>query len=123
MEQSAGEKGLLLVGDVYWRADPPPEAVTALFGDLHGVDCLSLRGQVERFHELGYDVVEMITADERGWDRYVAASWMNMRQWLDANPGDPLAPEMRSDLTRSQLHHVRWQRPYLGWGIFALQRR
>ncbi|MFI5842456.1 SAM-dependent methyltransferase [Catenuloplanes sp. NPDC051500] len=120
MEQSGGR--LLLVGDVYWRADPPPEAVEAIFGDLHGADCLSLPGQVERFHDLGYDVVEMITADERGWDRYAAASWLNLRQWLDANPDDELVPEIRSELTRSQLQHVRWQRPYLGWGIFALMR-
>ncbi|MDP9796742.1 SAM-dependent methyltransferase [Catenuloplanes nepalensis] len=119
MESSLKLGGMLLVGDVYWRADPPPEAVEALFG----ADCLSLPGQVERFHELGYDVVELVAADERGWDRYAAASWLSMRRWLDANPDDELAPEIRSELTRSQLQHVRWQRPYLGWGVFALLRR
>ncbi|MDQ0369405.1 SAM-dependent methyltransferase [Catenuloplanes indicus] len=123
MERSRKPSGMLLVGDVFWRVDPPREAVDALFGDLRGVDCLPLPESVERFHALGYDVVEFVAADERGWDRYVAAGWLSMRRWLDANPDDELAPEIRAELTRSQLHHVRWQRPYLGWGTFALMRR
>ncbi|MDR7273679.1 SAM-dependent methyltransferase [Catenuloplanes atrovinosus] len=123
MERSVRPGGMLLVGDVFWRVDPPREAVEAIFGDLRGVDCLSLPGAVERFHELGYDVVELVAADERGWDRYVAASWLSMRRWLDANPDDELAPEIRAELTRSQSQHVRWQRPYLGWAMFALMRR
>ncbi|GAB7042899.1 MULTISPECIES: hypothetical protein [Catenuloplanes] len=69
------------------------------------------------------DVVEFVAADERGWDRYAAASWLNMRRWLDAHPDDALAPQIRAELTRAPPQHVRWQRPYLGWGVFALMRR
>ena len=51
------------------------------------------------FGRLGYDVVEMVLADQDGWDRYEAAKWLTMRRWLAANPGDELAPEVRAQLT------------------------
>jgi hypothetical protein len=38
------------------------------------------------FGRLGYDVVEMVLADEDSWDRYEAAKWLTMRRWLEANP-------------------------------------
>jgi hypothetical protein len=45
------------------------------------------------FGPLGYDVVEMILADQDGWDRYEAAKWLTMRRWLEANPDDEFAKE------------------------------
>jgi hypothetical protein len=65
----------------------------------------------------------MVLADEDSWDRYVAAQWLSIRQWLDANPDGDLAGEMRAELHRAPLDYVRYQRPYLGWGVFALKRR
>jgi hypothetical protein len=40
----------------------------------------------------------MVLADQDSWDRYAAASWLNIRHWLDANPHDELADEMRAEL-------------------------
>lgn len=80
-------------------------------------------GLVTLFDGLGYDVVEMVLADEDSWDRYVAAQWLNIRTWLDANPNDELAPEMRAELSREPLRYTRFQRPLLGWGVFAIMKR
>jgi ubiquinone/menaquinone biosynthesis C-methylase UbiE len=55
--------------------------------------------------------------------RYAAAQWLNVRRWIDANPDDELVPEMRAELHSAPLRHVRYQREYLGWGVFALARR
>ncbi len=46
-----------------------------------------------------------------------------VRTWLDANPDDELTPEMRADLDREPLRYTMFQRPLLGWGIFALMKR
>ncbi len=86
-------------------------------------DLRSLPGLVGQFGELGWDVVEMVLADQDSWDRYVAPQWLNLRRWLDSNPDDELAAELRAELDESPLRHVRYQREYLGWGIFALMRR
>jgi hypothetical protein len=54
---------------------------------------------VASFDNLGYDVVEMVLADQEGWDRYEAAKWLTMRRWLEENPDDDMAPEVRNELT------------------------
>ena len=58
------------------------------------VGFLSLPERVASFGQLGCDLVEMVLADQDGWDRYEAAKWLTMRRWLDANPGDEFAPEV-----------------------------
>jgi hypothetical protein len=42
---------------------------------------------------------------------------------LDEHPEDELAAEMRAELDEAPLRHVKYIRPYLGWGVFALRRR
>jgi hypothetical protein len=78
---------------------------------------------IESFGELGCDVVEMVLADQDSWDRYEAAQWLNIRRWLDANPDDELADQMRAELTAAPGRHAGYQREYLGWGVFALMSR
>ncbi|TGC85516.1 SAM-dependent methyltransferase, partial [Salmonella enterica subsp. enterica serovar Wilhelmsburg] len=72
------------------------------------------------FDHLGFDVVEMVLADPQGWDRYEAAKWMTMRRWLEENPDDEFAQEVRTELTVAPKRHVTWTREYFGWGVFAL---
>jgi len=46
-----------------------------------------------------------------------------MRRWLDANPEDELAEEVRSQLTSEPVRYAEYTREYLGWGVFALMAR
>ena len=114
--------GMLLIGEPYWRMDPPDEQTVA--GCLAGTRdrFRVLPALIEQFHTLGWDLVEMVLADEDGWDRYRAAQWLNIRTWLDAHPTDPLTAELRAELTGDPVRYARYERPYLGWGIFALVR-
>jgi SAM-dependent methyltransferase len=123
LERSLRPGGLVLIGEPYWRREPPDDEAVDRSGAPSRDRFRSLAGLVEHFHDLGYDVVEMVLADQDSWDRYVAAQWMNTRRWLDANPDDELAEEMRDDLTRSQLDYTTYTREYLGWGMFALLSR
>ena len=78
---------------------------------------------IERFGDLGCDVVEMVLASQDSWDRYAAAQWLNIRRWLDANPDDELTGQMRAELATAPARHARYRREYLGWGVFALMNR
>jgi SAM-dependent methyltransferase len=123
LQRSLKPGGLMLIGECYWRTDPPDEA-TARACHAEGRDSFhSLPGLMDHFADLGYDVVEMMLADQDSWDRYRAAQWRNIRRWLDANPGDELAGEMRETLDRGRSDYVRYEREHLGWGAFALMRR
>ena len=115
--------GIILIGEPYWRQLPPTEDVAK--GCLaHSIsDFLLLPELLASFGCLGYDVVEMVLADQDGWDRYEAAKWLTMRRWLEANPGDELAKDIRAELTSEPVRYATYTREYLGWGVFALMPR
>jgi SAM-dependent methyltransferase len=123
MERSLRPGGMLLVGEPYWRLEPLDQETVSACHAERKEDFDSLPELVARFGRLGWDVVEMVLSNQDDWDRYAAAHWLNLRTWLDANPDDPLAPELRAELDTDPLSHVRHQREYLGWGVFALMRR
>ena len=123
LEQSLKPNGLMLIGECYWRQDPPDEATVKGCYVERKADLFDLPGLIDHFDALGYDVVEMVLADQDSWDRYAAPHWLNIRRWLDDNPGHELADEMRHKLQVERANHVRYQRDYLGWGVFALMKR
>ena len=63
------------------------------------------------------------TADQHSWNRYEAAKWLTMRRWLEDNPDDELANEVRAKLTSEPARYAAYTREYLGWGVFALMTR
>ena len=115
--------GIILIGEPYWRQLPPTEDVAkgCLAGSI--LDFLILPELLASFGRLGYDVVEMVLADQDGWDRYEAAKWLTMRRWLETNPDDELADEVRAQLTSEPVRYSKYTREYLGWGVFALMTR
>jgi len=123
LAQSLCPGGIILIGEPYWRQFPPTEDVAkgCLAGSIS--DFLPLPELLASFGHLGYDVVEMVLADQDGWDRYEAAKWLTMRLWLKANPDDELAKEVRAELTSGPARYAAYTREYLGWGVFALMKR
>ena len=122
LRRSLSPGGIMLIGEPYWRRDPPDQATVEGCSGI-GQKWLPLPELIGSFGVLGCDVVEMVLADQDSWDRYVAAQWLSIRRWLDAHPDDELADEMRAELASSPAHYARYQREYLGWGVFALMNR
>ncbi|OBB32944.1 hypothetical protein A5792_12930 [Mycolicibacterium peregrinum] len=123
LSRSLRPGGLMLIGEPYWRRTPLDQETAEACQATAPTDFLSLPELIEQFGDLGYDVVEMVLADQDSWDRYAAAQWLNLRRWLDQNPDDELAPEVRAELTTEPARYARYTREYLGWGVFALMRR
>jgi SAM-dependent methyltransferase len=123
LAQSLRAGGIILVGEPYWRQLPPTEDVARGCLASSISDFLPLPELLASFGRLGYDVVELVLADQDGWDRYEAAKWLTMRRWLEANPGDELAKDVRAELTREPVRYATYSREYLGWGVFALMPR
>ena len=115
--------GIILIGEPFWRQLPPTEDVAK--GCLaHSIsDFLMLPDLIASFGRLGCDVVEMVLADQDGWDRYEAAKWLTMRRWLEANPQDEFAKQVRAELDSEPVRYATYTREYLGWGVFALMPR
>jgi SAM-dependent methyltransferase len=123
LAKSLRSEGIILIGEPYWLRLPPAEDVAKGCGANSISDFLALPELLASFGDLDYDVVEMVLASQAGWDRYEAAKWLTMRRWLDANPDDDLAKEVRARLTLEPKRYAAYTREYLGWGVFALMAR
>ena len=123
LAKSLNPNGIILIGEPYWRQLPPTEDVARECEAESISDFLLLPDLLASFDKLGYDVVEMVLANQDGWDRYEAAKWLTMRRWLEANPDDGFAPEVRAMLTSEPRRYAAYAREYLGWGVFALMAR
>lgn len=115
--------GVILIGEPYWRQLPPTEDIAKRCLASSVSDFLVLPELISSFGKHGYDVVEMVLANQDGWDRYEAAKWLTMRRWLEVNADDELAEEVRAQLTAEPARYAAYTREYLGWGVFALMRR
>ena len=115
--------GIILIGEPYWRQLPPTDDVAKGCLANSIFDFLMLPEFLASLGRLGCDVVEMVLADPDGWDRYEAAKWLTMRRWLEANPDDELAKDVRAKLTLEPERYAAYTREYLGWGVFALMPR
>jgi hypothetical protein len=49
--------------------------------------------------------------------------WLTMRRWLEANPDDEFAKDVRAELTSEPERYAAYTREYMGWGAFALMAR
>lgn len=123
LAQSLAPGGILLIGEPYWRRMPESEAAAQGCQAQSVAAFLPLPELLASFGAAGYDVVEMVLADQDGWDRYEAAKWLTMRRWLAANPDDAMAAEVRTRLDTDPVRYATWGREYLGWGVFALMAR
>jgi SAM-dependent methyltransferase len=115
--------GIILIGEPYWLRLPPSEEVAKGCGAGSISDFLMLPDLIASFDDLDYDVVEMVLANQDGWDRYEAAKWLTMRRWLEENPHDDFAKEVRAKLTSEPKRYSAYTREYLGWGVFAVMGR
>ena len=123
LARSLCTEGIILIGEPYWRQLPPTEDVAKGCLTDSISDFLMLPELLASFDHLNYDVVEMVLADQDGWDRYEATKWLTMRRWLDSNPDDAFAKDIRAKLTSEPRRYAAFTREYLGWGVFALMRR
>ncbi|WP_113698847.1 SAM-dependent methyltransferase [Nonomuraea lactucae] len=111
--------GLALVGECFWSVPPPAEAYESLQIDEDAFT--SLAGTAERFESAGFELLEMVLANQDTWDRYAAGQWWTLSDWLRDHPDDPEAPAVSEFLDRARRSYLEYGRQYLGWGVFVLR--
>jgi SAM-dependent methyltransferase len=114
MKRHTEPGAFVLVGDVYWARPPSPELAAR-----YGQEFADLAGTLDIFEAAGLDLVEMVLATDADWDRYAASQWLNVAEWLDANPDDPDAGAVRAERDESRRRYLAEGRGTLGWGVFV----
>jgi len=120
LAEAVPSRGLIAVGEPYWREWPLPEAFASSEGGRVGEeDFLPLVETLDRFESAGVEVVSMLASSEEDWDRYESLHWFALEEWLAANPDDPQAEEFRERGRYQRERYLRWYRSLLGWAIFV----
>lgn len=112
------EQGLLLIGETFWRKQP----TEAVCENLQvAPDSLPHLGDLpDRFSEAKAHLMDMVIASTDDRDRYYSQQWRAATLWLYENEDDEHAPAMRDWLDTSRRTYLKYEREYLGWGVFIL---
>jgi SAM-dependent methyltransferase len=108
--------GHVVVGEPYWREWPLPRGI-----DDQGF--VALRETAGQFESAGLALQGIIASSLDDWDRYESLHWRALEEWLDANPRDPDAGEIRELHERNRDNYLSFERELLGWAIFVARKR
>jgi SAM-dependent methyltransferase len=111
---------LILMGEVFWRANPPQEALDGL-GVQPDEWAVGLGGITRMFDESGTRVLEMVLATDYDWDRYESMHWWAFDEWMRNNPEDPEMESLVEFAEKSRRDYFKFERPLLDWGVFVLR--
>jgi SAM-dependent methyltransferase len=115
-----GPDSLILMGEVFWRAEPSAEALAAM-GVQPGEWAVGLEGVLEMFEASGTCLVEMSLATDTEWDRYESKHWWVVERWMRENAHDPEYDQLVAFARKSRLDYFRYVRPLCDWGVFVLR--
>ena len=110
----------LLVGEPYW-VQPCPDEIKSEYGEKDTF--ASLEGTLDRFEESGFELIEMLMADNDDWDRYEASQWKTVYNWLEQNPKDKDAPALKKWISENRRMYMNYGRFYFNWGVFVLKQK
>ena len=119
MKSAVTKDGLLLIGEPYWIETPPEPAYE--MWDIKPDEYTSLDKTLDRLESSGLKLVEMVLADNYGWNRYEASQWMAVDDHLRSNPDDPDASALNEWINKNRRAYLTYGRRYLGWGVFVLR--
>lgn len=114
------DTSLLVLGEPFWTTEPSADAVQALAnGEEEAFE--TLPGILETVENAGYELVEMVLANDDDWDRYEASQWRAVDKWIREHPNDPDGEEIRQWVSDNRRAYLRFGREYLGWGVFVVR--
>jgi SAM-dependent methyltransferase len=119
MKKALKPGGTLVVGECYWISEAPAAVQSAI--QSRPDEFASLAVTLDRIESTGCELIEMVLANHDSWDRYVAAQWATVHQWVKDHPDHPDAPGLTAWNKENQRSYLEYQRAYLGWGVFVIK--
>jgi hypothetical protein len=118
MRHRAGPGAWLVVGEVFWAAQPTAPVRQAQEAPQRFAD---LAGTLDRFDAAGLELVEILVANGDDWDRYQPSQWLAASDWVADHPDDPDAGEVAGMTDEWRRWYLTDLRDCKGWGVFVLR--
>jgi hypothetical protein len=112
--------GWILVGEPFWRTEPPDEYLRAanLKREIFG----SHAENVSAGEALGLDLAYTAVSESADWDRYEDLQWNAAEAYPKEHPGDPDVPELMDRVGKHRAAFLNWGRDTLGWAMYLFRR-
>ncbi len=113
--------GLVVVGEPFWRSEPPAAYLAAA-----GVERSSFGTHAENARAgeaCGLALLHTIVSNEDDWDRYEGYQWRAARRYALRHPDDPDLPELRDRMCKVRDTYLEWGRATLGWSVYLFLKR
>lgn len=113
------KEGYVVVGEPYWKDDPPQEYCEAV--ELKKEDVLSCEGNLFFAEKMGFRLAHIFTSSEDDWNIYEGLTWYAVDMYRRENPGDPDLPEILAKLDREKRAYIEHGRRVLGWAVYLFR--
>ena len=120
LETLAAPGGWIVVGEPFWRQEPPPEYLQATSQERSSYGTHYQNGAAG--NDLGLTLVYTLVSSRDDWDRYEGLQWYAAETWADKHPDDPDVTEVLQRVRINKEHYLRWGRQTLGWAVYVFQK-
>jgi SAM-dependent methyltransferase len=112
--------GLVLVGEPFWRAEPPESYLQA---SGHGQEMFGSHARnVAAGLAAGLTPLYTAVSSEDDWDRYEALQWQAAERYAVEHPEDPDVTELLTTSRRHRDAYLEAGRDVLGWSLYLFQK-
>ena len=119
--ESVREGGLLLVGESFWRREPPREYVEFV-GQPIGT-YRTHRENVEMAAEFGWFPLYSITSSQDEWDDFEWRHHMRIEEAAESEPGNQDLIKRRDFGRQWRSAYLQWGRDCLGFGFYLFAKK
>lgn len=115
----AKPRGVVVVGEPYWKSEPPDaylEAEGLRRDEVHELDQCR-----QSALDLGMELIWMKASTLSEWDDYEMRQCVAVDAFASAHPDDPDLGELRAKRRHHDEAYFRWGRDHLGWAIWAFR--
>ena len=113
--------GWVVVGEPYWRRDPP--AAYLEFSGVGRNDFATHSENVEAGESRDLELVHTFVSSQDDWDTYEGLQWYSAAEYARSHKDDPDLPDLIGQVTREKKTYLRWGRDTLGWAIYVFRKR
>lgn len=116
LKSALKEKGILIVGEVYWKNENMPLKWMKKENFSHEYEIF------KTVQKMDLDIIQTIRSTMSDWDNYEYNHHRGLIEWLENNKNHPDYKQVKDSLREWQEDYHSYIREYLGWAIFILKK-
>jgi hypothetical protein len=120
LKSMAVQESWIVVGEPYWRQEPPGEYLEAI--GLKRSQYGTHYQNVEVGRECGLELMYTLVSSQDDWDKYEGLQWYAAEEWAREHPEDADVEEVLERVREGKRLYLKWGRETFGWAIYVFKK-